>query len=132
VEEIIDVVKDATGALGELPARRRDQDAASITLEQLHAEQGLELEDLRAQRWLGDSASHGSLVEAEGVGHRDDVTKLPEGEIVCVRQVRLEEGTLSGLDTRLADLGFTLDAIFRPSSLARKKPANPAARASSQ
>jgi len=63
-------------------ARRGEQDSPAIALEELNAEQLLELLHLRAERRLRHVATLCRLVEPERLGHGDHVLELPWREVV--------------------------------------------------
>jgi hypothetical protein len=80
VEQAVRVHEQAPRALDEERARRGGQHAAAVALEELHAEQVLELGELGAERGLGHAALLGRLAEAEQIGHGHDVLELPQRE----------------------------------------------------
>ena len=79
VDQIVGVDQHAPGAFDQVLARRREQHAPAIALEQADAERALELRELRAQRRLRDTALLGGAPEAARVGDRDRVLELPQG-----------------------------------------------------
>ena len=78
VDQIVGVDQHAARALDQVLARRREQHAPAVALEQAHAERALELRELRAQRRLRHAALLGRAPEAARVGDRDRVLELAQ------------------------------------------------------
>ncbi len=77
-EQILGFEQHAAGACHDVGPRARHEHAAPIALEDAHAEHGLELLNLRAQRRLRDVAPRRGFVEAQRVGHGHDVLELSQ------------------------------------------------------
>jgi hypothetical protein len=82
--EVVGLGQQPARAGHELLAGGGGQHAPPIALEQAHAQGGLQLGELCAQRRLRDVAALGGTPEAAGVGHGDGVLELAQGERVRV------------------------------------------------
>ena len=79
VQELVRGGEDRARLGGQLEARAGRHHPARVPLEQLHAQQGLQLLELGAERRLGDAARLGRLAEVQVLGDGDEVLELADG-----------------------------------------------------
>ena len=80
-EQVLGLDEDAPRARHHLLARRGQEDALPVALEELHPEHPLELLDLPAQRGLGHRTTLGRAPESQGIGHGHHVLELAQREV---------------------------------------------------
>jgi len=86
-------VATVTRALGEIPARRGQSNIVGIALKYCDGQYTLKLSNLLAQRRLRHVTLIGGAIEAQQIGNRDSVLKLPKG--ICVRTEIRDRWSLS-------------------------------------
>ena len=80
--EVVGLKEELPRAWDERLPRRRQEDPAPVALEEPHAQQALELGQLRAQRGLRDAAAVGGTAKGELVGDGHRVLELAKRERV--------------------------------------------------